>query len=82
MPKNARFRDRDKFGINLDRLRAYRKLNNKFQQDMADLLEISLTAYSAKEQGRVDFEATEIGIMADCFNISPAELYSYSPILA
>lgn len=81
MPKNARFQERDKFGINLDRLRAYRKLNNKFQKDMAELLEISLTSYAAKEQGRVDFEATEVGIMADYFCISPAELYSRSHVL-
>lgn len=68
-------------GIKLKRLKAYRTLNDKTQTDMANLLDISLTSYSAKEQGRVDFTSTEIGIIAQNFKINPGELYSDNPTL-
>ena len=64
-------------GIKLNRLKAYKELNNiKNQKEMADLLDISLTAYCAKEQGRVDFTSNEVGIIANRFNIDPGELFS------
>lgn len=69
-------------GINVNRVRAYRALHSKKQQHIADLLSISLTAYSAKEQGRVDFDATEIKLMANYFKIDPGDLFSDSPILS
>lgn len=63
-------------GANINRIKAYRALHNLKQQDIADLLHISLTAYCAKEQGRVDFTSTEIGTMAKEFDIDPGELFS------
>lgn len=62
-------------GIKLNRLKAYRTLNNLKQHDMADLLGISLTSYCAKEQGRIDFTSKEVGIMAEKFSINPGELF-------
>lgn len=63
-------------GIKLNRLKAYRTLNDKTQQEMAQILGISLVSYSSKETGKIDFTSTEIGIIADHFNINPGELYS------
>lgn len=82
MPKNARFNREDNFGINVARVRAYRALHNKKQQDIADLLNISHTAYSAKEQGLVDFGAAEVGVIANYFKIDPGDLFSDSPVLS
>lgn len=69
-------------GIKLNRLKAYKELNNiKNQQEMADLLSISLVSYNAKETGKIDFTSKEVGIIASKFNINPGELYMDSNTL-
>lgn len=41
-------------------LKAYRALINVTQQEMADIIGIGLTSYNQKEQGKKDFNHTEM----------------------
>lgn len=63
-------------GIKLNRLKAYRTLNGLTQQQMADLLGITLNSYNNKETGKNEFTSTEVGVMAEKFGIAPGELFS------
>ena len=63
-------------GVNLKRIKAYRVYNDLGQAQMAEKMGISLTSYCHKEQGLKDFTSTEVGIMADTFNVPAGDLYS------
>lgn len=41
-------------------LKAYRKLLNLTQKDMAEIVDICLTSYNMKEQGKQDFTQSEM----------------------
>lgn len=62
-------------GVNLRRIKAYRVYNDLGQKDIAKVLGISLTSYCSKEQGHVDFTATEVTKMADKFKVHPGDLF-------
>lgn len=68
-------------GVNIKRIKAYRVYNDLGQQDMAKALSISLTSYCHKEQGLKDFSSTEVGIMANVFNVPAGDLFSKEPQL-
>lgn len=65
-------------GINLDRLKAYRKMHKLMQEEMAVTLGISKQSYHLKEKGKNDFTSGEVGVMANRFGIDPGELYKDS----
>lgn len=67
--------------INLSRLKAYRALHRENQKDIAEVLGICLTSYCHKEQGYKEFSGTEIGKMAEHWNIPPGDLFSKNPLL-
>lgn len=67
--------------VNLKKVAAYSILNDDKQQEIADYLEISLTAYSKKVTGKTEFTGTELGRLAKRWNISVNDLYSTSSIL-
>ena len=62
-------------GVVLSTIRGLRKARGLTQTDVSKELELSLTSYSAKEQVKVDFSATEIGILSKIFNVSPSKFY-------
>lgn len=49
----------------LDKITGYRKMLNLTQNDMANLLGISLSAYNKRENGRVDFSDKQKIIIRD-----------------
>lgn len=59
----------------LGTIRGLRKSRGLNQTDVSKELGISLTSYAAKEQGKVDFSATEIGSLAKLYNVSPSKFY-------
>ena len=59
----------------LGTIRGLRKSRGLNQTDVSKELGISLTSYASKEQGKVDFSATEIGALAKLFNVSPSKFY-------
>lgn len=63
-------------GVNLRRIKAYRVYNDIGQEEMAEKIGISLTSYSYKEQGNREFTSTEVGKMAEVFNIPVGDLFS------
>lgn len=59
----------------LTNLKVYRTLFKKKQQDMADFLEIGLTTYNFKENGKKAFTLSEAKKLADYFNTTIDELF-------
>ena len=49
----------------LDKIAGYRKMLNLTQDDMANLLGISLSSYNKRENGRVDFSDKQKIIIRD-----------------
>lgn len=45
------------------------------QRQVADKLNISYMSYSKKENGKVEFQANEIGSLAKLLNVSPVKFY-------
>lgn len=63
-------------GVNLKRIKAYRVYNDLGQVQMAEKMGISLTSYCHKEQGLKEYTSTEVGKMAEIFNVPPGDLYN------
>ena len=63
-------------GVNLKRIKAYRTYNDLGQEQLAEKIGISLTAYCQKEQGYREFTSTEVGKMAEVFEVPPGDLYN------
>lgn len=63
-------------GVNIRRIKAYRVYNDLGQLDMANKIGISHTSYCHKEQGLKEFTSSEVGKMAEVFNVEPGDLYS------
>ncbi|GAA0076147.1 hypothetical protein UT300005_05250 [Clostridium sp. CTA-5] len=56
-------------------LKAYRMLKGIKQEEVAEILGISLTTYSKKETGKTQFSLEEAKKMSDYFNISIEQLF-------
>lgn len=65
-------------GVNIRKIIGYRKMNNLTQKQVALSLNLSNTAYSSKELGKVDFTSAEVGKLANLFGIDPGDLYNTS----
>ena len=63
-------------GVNTRRIKAYRAYNEIGQKEVAEALGVSITTYSQKEQGILDFSSKEIGKLAEIFNVPPGDLFS------
>ena len=63
-------------GVNLRRIKAYRTYNDLGQSEVANELNISVTSYSQKETGNIDFTSKEVGKLANIFGVDPGDLYS------
>lgn len=61
--------------MNTKKLKAYRKLNNVNQSDIANLLNITLTSYSHKENGKTKFTLEEAKTISDFFGLSIEEIF-------
>lgn len=57
-----------------------RKINDVSQQELADLLNINVATYSAKENGKSDFKLEEIFMIAKYFNKRIEEIFLPSNI--
>ncbi len=58
-----------------EKLLLIRKNNNIKQQELADLLGISLNQYSLKEKGKFNFTCDEMFLIADYFKMSIEEIF-------
>lgn len=57
------------------RLKMYRMLKGVKQEEMAEILNVSLTTYSNKETGKTGFTLAEAKTMSDFFNTSIDSLF-------
>lgn len=55
-------------------LKGKRVMEGLTQQHMANLLQISISSYCRKENGKVDFSQGEIKTIYERLNLSPEEL--------
>lgn len=69
-------------GVNLKRIKAYRAYNDMSQQDIAVVLNITKSSYALKEQGVTEFTSSEIGKMAEIFEVDPGDLFRRDKQLA
>lgn len=58
------------------KLLTIRKENGVTQDDMAQLLGISIESYSRKENGKYDFKATEMFLIADYFEKEIGDIFT------
>lgn len=56
-------------------LKAYRMLKGVKQEDIARILEITLTTYSKKETGKAQFSLYEAKKISDYLNVSIEQLF-------
>lgn len=58
-----------------EKLMLLRKKKNIKQQELADLLGISLNQYSLKEKGKYNFTCDEMFLIADYFKMAIEEIF-------
>lgn len=58
-----------------NKLKAYRQLKGKKQQDIADLINVGLNTYNFKENGKSQFTLDEAKTLADYFGTTVDELF-------
>lgn len=58
-----------------EKLMLIRKKNNIKQQELADLLGISLNQYSQKEKGKYNFTCDEMFLIADYFKMAIEDIF-------
>ena len=61
--------------IVLGTVEGLRRSRGLTQKQVCAELDISYQAYNNKENGKVDFSASEIGSLAKLFNVSPSKFY-------
>lgn len=61
--------------VNLQTIEGIRSAKKKTQSDMATILGIARESYRNKETGKTEFTASELGTMAQEFNVTPSRFY-------
>lgn len=54
---------------------ALRAKHKKSQEEMAEKLGITRASYGNKEKGKTEFTASELGVMAQEFNVTTSKFY-------
>lgn len=49
---------------------------NKTQQQMADIIKVSVTTYIRKEQGKIKFTLTEVKVFKEYFGLTLQEVWN------
>lgn len=61
--------------VNVNKIKGLRAEHDETQQDVAALLDISVTTYQNKEWGLTEFKPSELKTLAEHWNIEISDLF-------